>query len=136
MPTELLHTVRLPDGKRQLMSPIHRDTRLGEIVIGQGFETDFSSIPFWAAWIVRWSRVDVAGVYHDCLYAQGKICTRREADAVWRDIAQSGECCANATQAWVCWAGLRLGGWVAWRRWKRVRAARRAEAAASSTNDV
>ena len=117
-----LRTERLSDGTRKLcdsleveVPSIHRDDPPESIIVAAEFVTDFSSIPTMFQWVVRWSKVDVAGVVHDWLYAQGKL-TRTRADEIWRIVALSGAHRANPLQAYVCWFFLRLcGGW-AWKR--------------------
>ena len=110
-----LQTERLSDGRRRLL----RDLEVyiagyGWFTVPEGATTDYSSIPFWARWVVRWSRVDVAGVLHDHLY--GMRYDRRTADRIWRIVARAGAHRANWAQAWICWLGLRLGGWLYYRR--------------------
>lgn len=117
-----LRTERLGDGTRKLLCPldvkvpsIDKDDSPEAITVTAGFVTDFSSIPTIFQWFVRWSKVDVAGVVHDWLYAQGYV-TRARADEIWRLVAVSGEHRANLLQAYVCWLFLRLCGGRAWRR--------------------
>ena len=110
-----LQTERLSDGRRELS----RSLRIkvpgcgDEIEIPKGFDTDYSSIPSFLHWIVRWSKVDVAGVVHDWLYRRGDL-PRSEADRIWRLVAFSGEHSASGLQAWTCWLGLWLFGGCAW----------------------
>jgi hypothetical protein len=116
-----LRTERLADGKRELLSELRRESCGATIVVPDGFQTDYSSIPFWARFVVRWSRVDVAGVVHDWCYHVGLQDesgrpSRALSDRIWRDIARRGQSRANALQAWVCWTGLWLGGWCAWNK--------------------
>ena len=110
-----LQTERRPDGKRKLLRELQ--VRIGgqRITVPCEFVTDFSSIPTLLHWVVRWSRVDVAGVVHDFLYARGTL-NRSEADGVWFKVARSGEHRANLLQAAACWAALRLFGWCVWIR--------------------
>lgn len=74
----------------------------------------------------HWSRIDLAGVVHDALYAWGawspggEPISRREADRVWRLVARSGEHRATWLSAWRGWAGLRVGGWPTWWRYRRL----------------
>lgn len=89
-----------------------------EIIVPAGTRTDFSSIPQLFAWFVRWSKVDVAGVVHDWLYQSGEL-PRKDADRVWRVVAQSGIHAANPLQAFLGYIGLRLGGWYAWRNHRK-----------------
>lgn len=126
-PEYTLRVERQPSGDRKLMAPlkvIGLQTRLsrevkakgGEVVQGTvfvdtGFVTDYSSIPEKLHGFVRWSKVDIAGVVHDFLYRKTD-CPRIEADAIWRELAQSGEHCAGRFKAWVCWVMLcGFGGW-------------------------
>ena len=122
-----LRVKRLPNGDRTLIAPlkvIGLRTRLpeevkadggrvtqGTVLIDEGFVTDYSSIPEKLHGFVRWSKVDVAGVVHDFLY-RNTSCPRIEADAIWRELARSGEHCAGPFQTWVAWVMLvGFGGW-------------------------
>lgn len=81
------------------------------ILVHRGFVTDYSSIPTALHWIVRWSRVDIAGVIHDFLYREVKG-GRGDADDVWRELAIAGDHSASEWQAAICWVMLRgFGGW-------------------------
>lgn len=108
-----LQTERRPDGYRRVLR--HLEVQVGEsrIRVPAGAVTDFSSIPWFARFLVRWSKVDVAGVVHDRLYATHET-SRARADEIWRQVAQSGSHSANAIQAWTCWLGLRAFGWIFW----------------------
>lgn len=119
-----LQTERLPRGTRRLLRDLSVQVRDREVVVPAGTETDFSSIPSFGRFVVRWSQVDIAGVIHDWLYRTGEV-SRREADAIWYICARSGETRANTLQAWVAWASLRIGGGPAWS------GARRADGASS-----
>ena len=112
---------------RVLISPLTvdmRDTGLGkairkdEITIEEGFVTDYSSIPTILSWVMRWSKVDLAGVVHDWLYRDGQIvfadkCNcgskydRGQADEIWRIMAFSGEYRVTRLQARLGWLFLR-----------------------------
>lgn len=121
-----LRTERLSDGRRTLLCDLvvevklARDAQPEQITVKSGFETDFSSIPTALQWIVRWSRVDIAGVVHDWLYATG-VMKRRRADEIWRTLALSGSHHANLFQAYICWIGLLACGWYSWKRHSRDR---------------
>ncbi len=116
-----LKTERMEDGRRKLLAALSRSlltkgVRPRSISVPAGFITDFSSIPQAFAWIVRWSKVDVAGVIHDFLYSRKGKMSRRDADEAWRLIALQGEHRANRVQAGLCWLALRLFGWLAWKK--------------------
>lgn len=108
---------RRPNGRRTLYRDLTVKVRVHrkcyEITIRTGFNTDFSSIPTVLHWIVRWSRVDVAGAVHDWLYYTAAL-NREEADLVWWRVARSGKNRANVLQGGLCWLALRLFGWSAW----------------------
>ena len=110
-----LHVKRLPDGQRELLQDLSVSVATGGVIsVPTGFESNFSSIPTPFQWVVRWSKVDIAGVVHDYLYEHEAV-SRRSADGVWRELAVSGTHHANRHQAWLCWLILRgFGGWF-WR---------------------
>lgn len=113
---EPLRTEKLPGGKRKLLREFEVTFEGEEITVPKGFVTDYSSIPWFGRWLVRWSTVDVAGVVHDYLYREQR--ERKEADRIWRKIAGSGSVYASFLQRWICWLALRVGGWVAYRRYQ------------------
>lgn len=127
-----LQAERLPNGRRKLLRELVVD--LGEPVppahgfdgwyasgrgttvvrVPAGFDTDYSSIPFFAhALMGRWDRHDLAGVVHD--YAYRIQVPRDAADRVWRIVARSGARRVGPVRGFLGWAGLRVGGWVAYR---------------------
>ena len=108
-----LQTERLSNGRRELLRDLDVEVDGYKITVCEEFDTDFSSIPTILHGVVRWSRVDVAGVVHDWLYRKGSL-SRREADKVWRLVALRGKHSANQLQAWLCWCALRWCGRVAW----------------------
>lgn len=108
-----LQTERMENGRRRLLRELVVQVADDRITVPSGTETDFSSIPWFGRILVRWSRVDVAGVVHDWLYQTGTT-TRSHADDIWRLVAIAGGHRANAFQAWTAWLGLRVGGWYAW----------------------
>lgn len=112
-----LQTERIPDGTRRLLRDL--TLRVGEdtITVPAGFVTDYSSIPWFGRWLVRWSKVDVAGVVHDYLYQVGGM-SRKRADDIWRIVAMSGAHHASPAQAWLAWTALRLGASGAWARYR------------------
>ena len=113
-----LQTERMSNGKRKLLRELQIQIGDDTFNIEEGFITDYSSIPWFGRFVVRWSKVDIAGVIHDWLYVNG-ILNRPEADEVWKVTAKSGSHRANAAQAWICWFSIRLGGLRAWNRYRK-----------------
>lgn len=113
-----LQTERQQDGKRKLLRDLEVEVDFLNILVGTGTLTDFSTIPWYGRILVRWSKVDIAGVVHDHLYHEQDL-SRARADRIWRLCAISGQHRANAFQAWVGWAALRVGGWIAWNQCTR-----------------
>ncbi len=112
-----LQVKRIAAGKRILLLDLVVEItgRYGthKITVPRDFETDYSSIPTCLHFVVRWSKVDIAGVVHDRLYSTGEI-SRRKADWAWFLVAISGDHCANWFQALLCWLALRGFGVKAW----------------------
>ena len=104
-----LRVERLPDGRRVLLEDLVVRIDGRTITVPAGFTTDYSSIPWLARPLVRWSKVDIAGVVHDYLVRPGSQMRRRDADKIWYLLAQCGEHAANEMQAWLGWLGLRIG---------------------------
>ena len=126
-----LQTERRSDGRRGLL----RDFAI--VVEGKAYTvpektiTDYSTIPWFGRFLVRWSKVDIAGVIHDWLYQTGCTLSRSRADRVWRIVAMAGEHHANWIQAWIGWASLRVGGWIAWNRYRSGEGGRESESSES-----
>lgn len=123
-----LQVRRADDGRRVLSRYLvacvgprhsqHQAEACETVSIPEGFLTDYSSIPWFARWVVDWSKVDVAGVVHDYLYSDQ--CTyphdRWASDVIWWRLARSGKRRANVVQASVCWLAMRLAGWYWFKR--------------------
>lgn len=118
-----LQTERMCNGRRKLLRELQLQINEDIYTIEKGFNTDYSSIPWFGRFVVRWSKVDVAGVVHDWLYFYGKE-TRSKSDQIWRIIAVSGDHSANPLQAWICWFSLRVGGFPAWKGYRDKEAAK------------
>ena len=114
---DMMQTERLEDGRRCLLRDLIVQIEEDTITIPAGTLTDFSSIPWYGRILVRWSKVDIAGVVHDWYYQTG-FTSRARADEIWRLLAVAGTHHANAIQAWIGWLALRVGGWIAWRRYR------------------
>ena len=88
--------------------------------IGRDALTDLASAPWFVRWMLEpedWPWI-TAAVIHDHGYA-GLAKTRAQADRWWREtvIADGG----SSWAAWVTWAGLRAGGFAAWRHNRKQR---------------
>ncbi len=95
---------------------------------GVGFITDFASIPRLLK--VRWPSPggpwDKPAVIHDCLYRTRRIenidgsfrlCDRAEADLVlYNAMKVTG---TSFDSRWLIYQGVRLGGWVPYRRYRK-----------------
>lgn len=93
------------------------DTLDRVIEVPSGFKTDLASIPrlLWNI-LPPFGRYDAAAVIHDYLYATNGV-TRGQADSVLREAMDSLD--VNALVADVIYAGVRVGGWVPWKRYRR-----------------
>lgn len=121
-----LQTERQSDGRRRLLRDLVIEVDGLKITVPMNTLTDFSTIPWFGRFLVRWSKVDIAGVVHDWLYrnaATSKARTikisRKRADKIWRLVALAGKHHANAFQAWVGWLALRIGACCIWRRLRK-----------------
>ncbi|MEM1108584.1 MAG: DUF1353 domain-containing protein [Planctomycetota bacterium] len=113
-----LQTERLRNGRRKLLRTFCVAVDGRQILVPAETDTDFSSIPSYARFLVRWSKVDLAGVVHDYLYQVG-LFPRSYADRIWRLVAVSGKHRANPVQAWIAWFFLRVFGHIAWMQHRR-----------------
>ena len=99
-----------------LSTPLgYRSDLLGYIHVPKGFQTDLASIPWCVQPLFHFLRVgryDRAAVIHDWLYATQRhprhICDQVLLEAMLADGV-------SALVAYQIWAGVRIGGWVAWR---------------------
>jgi hypothetical protein len=97
----------------------------GTINVPRGFITDLASIPrlLRAVFNVN-GQTREAAVLHDYLYcSQGRLVilqkyfgslTRAQCDRIFRDAMRDQG--VNWLQRWTMWAGVRLGGWLYWRK--------------------
>lgn len=98
----------LPGGKVRLLKPLRYRAADGRMfVIPAGFECDKTS-----SLLKRRGDHDIAAVLHDWLYSTGAV-TRGEADGLYLEAMQALDV------SWVIsrlyHAGVRVGGWKAWR---------------------
>lgn len=101
-----------------LDAPFTYISRVGSIVVPKGFVTDFDSVPRLplAYWLAK-GRTRLAPVIHDYLYAthalDGVPISRRFADQLFLE-AMVDESVGRAARRMI-WAGVRAGGFLAWR---------------------
>lgn len=83
-------------------------------VVPEGEVTDFSSVPRMPlAFMLTGDTGHSAAAVHDRLYRTGEV-SREMADKVFREaLLVSGE---PAWRAALMYAGVRLGGWIAWKK--------------------
>lgn len=99
----------------QLDKPlVYQSDLLGEIVVPAGFKTDFASVPrLVGMYLLFGGKGERAAVVHDWLYSQHKV-SRELADDVFREAL-----IATGYARWEyepMYAGVRVGGWVAWKK--------------------
>lgn len=112
---------RLPDGKRQLKRDLVLDIDGVEVVIPEGFATDYSSWPRLLPG-PRYDKIDYAGVVHDYLFKHGTLGQNGpeigyvDANRIWYKIARSGnkKTKLNPFWAWIGRIGLFVGSWPIW----------------------
>ena len=108
-----------------LLEPLVYDSAVlcGTVIVPAGFKTDFASVPR-ALWNILppVGKYDAGAVCHDLLYREGafngRAIERGEADNVLREAMEV--CCVSGVQRWLIYAGLRVGGWVVWRRYRNA----------------
>lgn len=87
------------------------------VVVPTGFETDLASVPriLWGIIPQSDKHIVEGSIIHDYLYSGGMpSITRAEADRILREACK--EMKAPAWYCWIVWAGVRLGGYFAWKR--------------------
>lgn len=109
------------DGRRTkvLLEEFVAWTPFGIIKAPAGFETDGFSIPraLWPMIGSPWDRFVPAAVVHDYLYAStggDGAYTRKDADRVFKWLLTALG--MSSVRAELMYRGVRVGGWVGWRR--------------------
>jgi hypothetical protein len=97
-----------------ILRPLIYDSDVAQrvFIVPEGFVTDFASVPrIPLAFLLTGDSAHEAAVVHDWLYRE-KTVSRKTADAVFREASgASGE---PGWKSWLMWAGVRVGGWMAW----------------------
>lgn len=91
-------------------------------VLPEGMESDGSSVPFFARWVIDRRKMRISGWIHDYMYRTG-IYDRKTADEVWRVVSETGRegQRTNRFQSALGYYGLRIGGWIAYKTAARKR---------------
>ena len=91
-------------------------------VVPEGFATDFASVPR-LLWRIAGPLDGLeAAVFHDWLYATGRV-LRKPADRMYYEVMRAKQ--IHPLPAWrarAMYRGVRLGGWVAWRKHRKAQA--------------
>lgn len=104
----------------------YNDDRYGKIIVPEGFETDFGSIPQALWWMFNPTKY-VAYILHDYIYEMyGQIpttlfdtpatldYTRKQADYVLLEALKAEKC--PFIKRWLIYFGVRIWGWMAWKK--------------------
>jgi len=109
----------LPDGRKwrliaQFGYDVGKKGSGDRITVPVGFITDFASSPFivWS-FIPKWGKYGKAAIIHDFLY-QTKQRTRKEADDIFREAM--GVLGVASFRVFLMYWGVRLFGWLAWKK--------------------
>jgi hypothetical protein len=130
----LLQTRKLGPRRWELAAPFtygHPLLPMGAVTVPAGFVTDYASVPRWLplTWMLVGDTAHEAAVVHDYVYRTG-IVSRAVADHLLHDAAlEAGE---PRWRAVLLYGGVRVGGWVAWRRYRRAGSATMGAVAPSS----
>lgn len=83
------------------------------VIVPAGFETNFASVPrIPVAFELAGGKANEASVVHDYLYSRADLCTRAQADAVFKEAM--GLTGVPAWRANIMWAAVRLFGQSHW----------------------
>ena len=106
---------RLIELTRPLVMRVKIDTLRIVVVVPRGTQSDLATTPrlFW--WLFPPDGVyQEAVIFHDYLYFVSA--PRWLADALFRYAME--ETGVSLWKRWLLWAGVRLGGWIWWRKYK------------------
>lgn len=95
---------------------------IGDVIVPQGFDTDWASIPAFARWWMSGDdpRILVPSLVHDWLYfrsgsfdAYERSLTRQEVDELLRTMMLF--CGSSPSRAWTVYQSVRVGGASHWK---------------------
>lgn len=82
-------------------------------IVPKGFDTDLASIPRAFRWLLDQNgKSKKAAVLHDFMYRTGRLSRKAADDLFHRALIAEG---VNPIGRWLYWAGVRLGGWAAYK---------------------
>jgi hypothetical protein len=93
----------------QLVEPLAYQGRDEPLVVPEGFETDFASVPTWLTWLIpRYGRYTKAAILHDWLCKRAERGEFRwvDADGVFRRMMR--ELGVPVLRRWLMWTAVRL----------------------------
>ncbi len=118
-------------GEWELIAPLIYQGNRDRFTVPIGFRTDFASIPRIFAWLIpKNGSHDAAAIVHDYLYRHQPLVpspaplrsmqriSRRDADRLFRRIMR--ELGTNCVRYNLMYAGVRIGGWVAYNKNRRL----------------
>lgn len=97
---------------------IYHSDLVGKITVPAGYCTDFASVPRLPV-VYLWTggRAVLPSIIHDhCYDCRTHEMSRRTADRVFLEAMKSRRDPKFAATRWAMYAGVRMGGWAAWRR--------------------
>jgi hypothetical protein len=105
------HNVRLSEPM------IYRSREGEEIAVPEGTVSDGASTPriFWRA-LPPFGPYWRPALMHDYLYQSGLFC-QAKCDSLFHEAML--DCHVNRFKAWVIYAGVRMGGWIAYRNYRK-----------------
>ena len=119
--TRRLVVTARPDGKHWELAHTFGYTSRGgrSFQVPRGFVTDFASVPraLWSL-IPPWGKHGQAAVLHDYLY-QEQPTSRGKADKLLLEACKVLG--VAGWRRWAIYAGVRAGGWLAWKAHKRLK---------------
>lgn len=105
---------KVHNGWQVAVTPMVYQGAREKIVVPVGFISDGASVPRWLwSFLPRDGDYFLAAVLHDWLYHSGAV-SRRDADRLFLRVML--ELDVSFGQWFVCWVGVRIGGWAAWRK--------------------
>jgi hypothetical protein len=90
------------------------------IEVPAGYQTDFASVPRIPLVYTRYGGKGVLpSIIHDWLYSHGDEISRKAADQVFLEAMDEVKDPAWKSTRWMMYAGVRVGGWMPWRKYRK-----------------